>query len=249
MDLRSAPLNLRPDTLKEPAPKPPAAPPSTPPSAAGVRAPQLPEESVLRFLFPEEESKWPGPKDPNFPLINPLREEAIYQRQLKQEDAWALEITMRLRRPPGGPSILDGMQEDTLHGQSVQQYAPDLFDRYQRDSDFHNYVNIMLGYADDLATGDYYQGIADAHKAGIVGYHDRLKKLEEVGILAPGMGIPEQEQRHPGLIPVVEDAETASYKEGQAQLAKARANGGKILDLYYRLEFDIIKRKAAAESK
>jgi hypothetical protein len=139
--------------------------------------------------------------------------------------------------------------EDTLHGRAVQKYAPELFDRYQRDADFHAYVNLMLRNADDLAIGDYYQGIADAHKAGIVYYRDSLRKLENAEVLEKGMGIPDQEQRHPELIPVVQTVAVASGKEEDAQLAKARANSRVILDHYYRLEFGIIKQKATAESK
>jgi hypothetical protein len=76
VDLRVAkePLTLRSNNLKEPAPKPSLAP------VAGTSALQLSKASVLQFLFPEEESKWPGPKDPNFPLINPLREEPYISR-------------------------------------------------------------------------------------------------------------------------------------------------------------------------
>ena len=279
VDLRATndPSTLRPANLKHPAEDPAPVPSPAAPLAAAAVNPlqplppghlkflepepqagvvQFPSEDDLRFLFdaafPNDGPQWPGPKDPNYPLINPLREQAQFQQDLKRWDDWAFQTALdRTPRTDDFSYVGSPAQaaDEKFHSEAVQKYAPEVFERYRQDEAFHHYVDVILLSADFDSKLDYYQGIANAHKAAILASRDGLRKLEDAGELERGMGIPDQEQRHPAVIPKVQAVYVAATNEEDAEVARARTNAGSIIDGHYRSEFDHIQQRAVAESK
>ena len=120
-----------PDLLREPGtaispedvPAPAAAPP--PPGAL------LPEEkyAILKLLFPAPESGWPGARNPDEPLDNPLREEQSLKANLEGWDRWAVERAKGL--PETAPDPILSVTEWSLFYKpldrvAVAEFAPDL---------------------------------------------------------------------------------------------------------------------------
>lgn len=201
---------------------------------------KLPEDDLIRtFLFPGQKSVSPFPTNPDRPLVNPLRTEADLQAELKRWDDWAVQRTIHVA--DGNGTVVG----DELNRGVIQQYAPDLLGRFKADAAFHTDMVVRLNMAAQLAAIDYYQGLADGHKAAILTYQRGIEELQKKDVLSIGVPLEEQFITHPerqGMVQAIRDRAAAVETQSVQQ---AEATGHRRLDEEYRRVFDIVRAEAA----
>jgi hypothetical protein len=219
------------------------------PSASAPNPPPVANDWVKQFLFPGSLSSTSFAKNPNPPLTNPLREEKKLQAELKTWDDWAIQRATHIYDRPNDNSMLYplGTELALLNASAVKQYAPELLARYKRDTAFRQNVDQRLRYAAEDAALEYYQGLADAHKAAITAFQTSLENLAAAGALDKLVPLEEQYRLHPDRRQIVQSAwDRVSAKE-QTALAAAQADGSSKLDQKYQFVFQLIRGEAAQQ--
>lgn len=217
-----------------PAPAPP--PPGTP------TAP-LPEETIdfVKKAFPVPESRWPGAKNPDAPLNNPLREEASLRAELKWWDEWAVLRAKRVvpEETPGDVIALSlaGMPDRSI----VERYAPDLLARFVSEPGFGPELNARLRAAEDKVLLPYYRAQAEAHKAGVLALQAEMEKLAAAGTIERLAPLYDQFRRHPEREPIVRAARERIVAETQEALQKAFTDFAPLIDQEYQAVFKAIR--------
>lgn len=202
---------------------------------------QAPNAKDLDLLFQDgEKSRWPGPKNPGLPLMNPVWEEEKLVRQLKSWDDWATKTALQDTNLSGPPQL----GESELDRQIVQQYAPQLLGRFEQDKQFHADTVLRIKVATEQARLEYYQQIADAHKTALLRYRAEIQTLEDKGVLEKGMGLEDQVQRHPERREIIDATYKRVHADEDVAVDKAKASGSVILDKEYRTLFAIVVEQA-----
>ena len=203
---------------------------------------------MLEFLFPATPAPaGPFPKNPNAPLLNPLREQQKVNAELKAWDDWAVERAVHVSDPPKDPLYPAQTEKQLLNGSAVKEYAPELLSRYQNDPAFRKDVDLRLQYTNDLAALDYYKGLAEAHKAAILAYQAELEKLAAAGKIDKLTPLEEQYRLHPERQQLVQAAWQRVSAGEQAAEEKARQRGLANVDKEYRSIFQLIRGEAAQQ--
>jgi len=234
-----------------------AAPPalSAPPSPVTPSAQKSGNvrEDFLQLMFPGPSSpaapQAPAhsffPKDPNPPLLNPLREEQKVQSELKMWDNWATQQAIRVNTVGG--AYRSPAEERLLNTSAVKNYAPELLDRYKSDAAFRANVDQRLESANGHISINYYQGLADAHKASILEYQAELKKLADASKLDLLTPLEDQYRLHPERRALVTAVWQRVSADEQAAEDKARADGQSKLDREYKFVFQLVRGQAAQQ--
>jgi len=198
-----------------------------------------PEEGIsLVKLFGDDDSASRFfPKDPNPALINPLREEQELQSSLKAWDDWAVQSAIHI---PG-----EVYKNAWLNELTVKEYAPDLLDRYNADAAFRENVDLRLQATELLVALDYYQRLADAHKAALLAYESEWEKLAAAGTLDRLVSLGEQARLYPERRQIVLSLWNRIEVEEQNALTKAKAEGLSQLRREYQVFFQLIRSEAA----
>lgn len=203
---------------------------------------------VKEYLFPGNQPTSPFPSDPNPPLNNPLREEQKQQAELKAWDDWATQQAIHIHEShtePGQIAYPQGTVQAGLNRSAVQQYAPELLNRYNSDAAFRQSVDLRLQYTDEHIALAYYQGLAEAHKAAILEFHAELDQLTAAGKLDRLTPLDEQYKLHPERRQIVQAAWDRASADEQAALDKAHTDGSAAVDKEYQLAFQLIRGDAA----
>jgi hypothetical protein len=225
----------------------PVAPPS--PTAAPAPPPVASEWSK-QYLFPANQPSGPFPSNPNPPLNNPLREEQKQQAELKAWDDWAIQRATHIHdshTEPGELAFPQATSQAELNRSAVQQYAPELLNRYNTDAAFRQSVDQRLQYTDEHVALAYYQGLAEAHKAAILEFHAELDQLAAAGKLDRLTPLDEQYRLHPERRQLVQSAWDRASADEQAALVKAQAEGSAAVDKEYQFVFQLIRGEAAQQ--
>jgi hypothetical protein len=225
-----------------PAPMPPPSPIATP------APPPVANDWVKQYLFPADQPSSPFPRDPDPPLNNPLREEQKQQAELKAWDDWAIQRATHIHEShtdPGQIAYPQGMVQAGLNRSAVQQYTPELLNRYDTDATFRQSVDLRLQYTDEHAALAYYQGLAEAHKEAILEFHAELDQLAAAGKLDLLTPLEEQYRLHPERRQIVQSAWDRASADELAALAKAQAEGSAKVDKEYQFAFQLIRGEAA----
>jgi hypothetical protein len=219
------------------------------PALSTAQPPNRQVEDLLReFLFPANAtSSHLFPKNPNPQLTNPLREKERLQAELKAWDDWALEHATHIYDRPDDDGMLYPLATElaALNLISVKQFAPDLLGRYSTDSAFRQSVDVRLQHATEDGALDYYQGLADVHKATILAFHVELDKLAAAGKLDERVSLEDQYQLHPERRQIVQAAWDRASANEETALAKAQADGSGKLDKQYQFVFQLIRKDTA----
>jgi hypothetical protein len=216
-------------------------PPAAPPPPPGTSGPPSREDTVdvLKMLFPAPESKWPGAADPNAPLNNPLREEQSLRAELKWWDDWAV---LRAKRPPdeaGDP--LSVSLDRMIDRSAVEDYAPDLLNRFDNEPGFGYELSIRLRAAEDKVRLPYYQAQAEVHKAAVLALQAEMEKLAEAGTIERLAPLFDQFRRHPEREAIVRAVRARIAAEERAALEKAASDFAPIIDKEYHAVFRAIR--------
>jgi hypothetical protein len=206
------------------------------------------EDLIREFLFPANvTTSHLFPKNPSPQLTNPLREEERLQAELKAWDDWALEHATHIYDRPADDGMLYPLATElaVLNTSAVKQFAPELLGRYSTDSAFRQSVDVRLQHATEDAALDYYQGLADVHKATILAYRVELDKLAAAGKLDERVSLEDQYQLHPERRQIVQEAWDRASGNEETALAKAQADGSSKLDKQYQFVFQLIRKDAA----
>ena len=241
----ATPMASVPATAGQPAPRNAA---SSPPLSMAQPANRQVEDLIREFLFPGNDSaSHVFPKNPNPQLTNPLREEERLQAELKAWDDWALEHATHIYDRPDDDGMLYPLATElaTLNVISVKQFAPELLGRYSTDSTFRQSVDVRLRHATEDVALDYYQGLADVHKATILAFHVELDKLAAAGKLDERVSLEDQYRLHPERRQIVQAAWDRASANEESTLAKAQADGSGKLDKQYQFVFQLICKDAA----
>jgi len=233
------------------APTAPVAPPS--PGTPTTQESGKVREDFLQLMFPGPSSpaapQAPAhsffPKDPNPPLLNPLREQQKVQSELKMWDNWATQQAVRVNTVGG--AYRSPAEERLLNTSAVKNYAPELLDRYNRDAAFRANLDQRLESANGHISLDYYQGLADAHKAAILEYQAELKKLADASKLELLTPLEDQYRMHPERRALVTEVWQRVSADEQAAEAKARTDGLNKLDREYKFVFQLVRGQAAQQ--
>jgi hypothetical protein len=235
--------------------------PSASPAVAAYRAPIAPPATsqqgapppvtsawVKQYLFPANQPSSPFPSNPNPPLNNPLREEQKQQADLKAWDDWAIQRATHINgshTEPGQIAYPQGTVQAELNRSAVQQYAPELLNRYNTDAAFRQSVDVRLQYTNENVALAYYQGLAEAHKAAILEFHAEIDQLTAAGKLDRLTPLEEQYRLHPERRQLVQSAWDRASADEQAALTKAQADGNAKVDKEYQFVFQLIRGQAA----
>jgi len=265
-DTTSVPGPVQLGAAKTPEAIPPSQPlptyPSVPPAPASSALVQAPytagpdttphkvDNSIIQYLFPANQPSSVFPKVPDPPLNNPLREYQRLQDDLKAWDDWAVQQATHFHDShtvPGEIAYPQGTVQSMLNRSAVQQYAPELVDRYNSDAAFRQSVDQRLESTDEHVALDYYEGLAEAHKAAILEFQADLNKLVAAGSLDKLTPLEDQYRLHPERRPIVEAAWNRASADEQAALSKAQAAGGAAVDKEYQFAFQLIRGGAAQQ--
>ncbi len=220
-----------------------------PPSTPGPDyTPHKVGDSIL-FLFPADQPSKFFPRDPNPPLNNPLREDQKQQDELKAWDDWAIQRATHINdshTEPGQIAYPQGTVQAELNRNAVQQYAPELLNRYNTDTAFRQSVDLRLQYTNENVALAYYHGLADAHKSAILEFHTELDQLRAAGKLDRLAPLAEQYRLHPERLKLVHPPGIALLPMATA-LAKAQADGNARVDKEYQFVFQLIRGQAARQ--
>jgi hypothetical protein len=134
-----------------------------------------------------------------------------------------------------------------LNRNAVQQYAPELLNRYNTDTAFRQSVDLRLQYTNENVALAYYHGLADAHKSAILEFHTELDQLRAAGKLDRLAPLAEQYRLHPERLKLVQSAWDRASADGQTALAKAQADGNARVDKEYQFVFQLIRGQAARQ--
>ncbi len=206
------------------------------------KEPRVASNSVKKFLFPGSQSG-PFPRDPNPALTNPLREEQKVQAELKAWDDWAIQRAIHIHAA-GDKLSLDNTELAILNASAVQQYAPELLARYNSDAAFRRSVNQRLQFTDESVALDYYQWLANAHKAAIGAFQAGLEKLAAAGKLDRLTPLEDQYRQHPERLQLVREVQIRVKASEQAAVAEAQADANSRLDKEYQFAFQLIRRES-----
>jgi hypothetical protein len=102
-----------------------------------------------------------------------------------------------------------------------------------------------LRHATEDVALDYYQGLADVHKATILAFHVELDKLAAAGKLDERVSLEDQYRLHPERRQIVQAAWDRASANEESTLAKAQADGSGKLDKQYQFVFQLICKDAA----
>ena len=237
----------------EEAPAPHYAAPPAPGASSSQESGNV-REDFLQLMFPGPSSpaapQAPAHsfflKDPNPPLLNPLREEQKVQSELKMWDNWATQQAIHINDRPSG-AYPAAMEQTVLNTAAIKEYAPELLDRYTSDAAFHVNLDQRLQSADQLAALDYYQGLADAHKSAILEYQAELKKLADANKLDLLTPLEDQYRLHPERRALVTEVWQRVSADEQAAEAKARTDGLNKLDKQFQFVFQLVRGQAAQQ--
>ncbi len=230
--------------------RPPEPPPTpnypTPPSPTVDALASAPAASVLdqirQYLFPlSPAGARPFPKDPNPPLRNPLRDEQQLQVLFKAWDHWAIERATHVSDPAAASQYPSATERMMLNASAVQQYAPELLARYNSDPAFRQRIDERLARANDVVALEYYQAIADAHKAAIQLYQEELEKLMDSGKLDRSKSLEDQFERHPDRRQLVQDARERVDVSEEAALFNAQSQLSGQMSKEYQCAFQLIR--------
>jgi hypothetical protein len=221
------------------------------PGAPSVQESGKVRQDLMQLMFPGPSSPAASqapahsffPRDPNPPLLNPLREEQKVQEELKMWDDWATQQAIRVNTVGG--AYRSPAEERLLNTSAVKDYAPDLLDRYNSDAAFRANVDQRLESANGHISLDYYQGIADAHKAAILEYQAELKKLADANKLDLLTPLDDQYRMHPERRALVAAVWRRVSADEQAAEDKARSDGQSKLDKEYKFVFQLVRGQAA----
>jgi hypothetical protein len=240
----STPSTLRPPGTAGTANRAPAAPSTAPPSATSAQAPTPPQVAndwVKQFLFPGSQSAGPFPRNPNPQLTNPLRDEKDLQAELKTWDDWAIQRATHIYDKPADKLYPADTERAELNTSAVKQYSPEVLGRYNTDTAFRQNVDLRLQYAAEHVALDYYQCLAEAHKAAILAFHAELENLAAAGKLDERVSLEDQYRLHPERRQIVQSAWARVSAGEQTALAKAQADGSSKLDKEYQFVFQLIR--------
>jgi hypothetical protein len=204
----------------------------------------------MQLLFPADQRSISLPRDPNPQLNNPLREDEKQEAELKAWDDWAIQRATHINgshTEPGQIAYPQGTVQAELNRSAVQQYAPELLNRYNTDAAFRQSVDVRLQYTNENVALAYYHGLADAHKSAIVEFHaelDQLKAANKLDLLTP---LDEQYRLHPERRQLVQSAWDRATADEQAALAKAQAEGNAAVEKEYKFAFQLIRGRAAQQ--
>jgi hypothetical protein len=249
---RNPPAATQPSQASPSQPSSPAATanriPTMPPASTGQGAPPpITNAWVKQYLFPANQSTSPFPSDPNPSLNNPLREEQKLQANLKAWDDWATQQAIHIHdshTEPGEIAYPQGTVQAGLNRSAVQQYAPELLNRYDTDAAFRKSVDLRLQYTDEHVALAYYQALAEAHKAAILEFHAELDQLTAAGKLDRLTPLEDQYRLHPERRQFVQSAWDRASADEQAALTKAQAEGSAAVDKEYQFAFQLIRGEA-----
>ncbi len=177
-----------------------------------------------------------------------MREEQKQQAELKAWDDWATQKAIHIHESqtePGQIAYPQGTVQSGLNRSAVQQYAPELLDRYNSDAAFRQSVDLRLQYTDEHIALAYYRGLAEAHKAAILEFHAELDQLTAAGKLDRLTPLEEQYKLHPERRQIVQAAWDRASADEQAALDKAHTDGSAAVDKEYQLAFQLIRGDAA----
>jgi hypothetical protein len=177
-----------------------------------------------------------------------LREEQKQQADLKAWDDWAIQRATHINgshTEPGQIAYPQGTVQAELNRSAVQQYAPELLNRYNTDAAFRQSVDVRLQYTNENVALAYYQGLAEAHKAAILEFHAEIDQLTAAGKLDRLTPLEEQYRLHPERRQLVQSAWDRASADEQAALTKAQADGNAKVDKEYQFVFQLIRGQAA----
>lgn len=235
----------------EAAPTPRYAEPPAPGTPSAQESAKV-RQDLMQLLFPGDQSSasaepragYSFPKNPEPPLVNPLREQQKVQSELKGWDDWAIKQAVGNKNLGGiYPATTEQVLLDTA---AVKDYAPELLDRYKRDTAFRANLDQRLQSTDQFVALDYYQGIANAHKAAILEYQAELEKLVAAGKIEKYTPLEDQYRMHPERRAVVAEAWQRVSVEEQAAEDRARADGQNKLDKEYQFVFQLVRGQVRA---
>jgi hypothetical protein len=235
----STPSILRPPGTAVTAPGGQAAP-STP-TASSLAPPDQGMKDLEEFLFPASRSATFFPKNPNPPRTNPLREEKDLQVELKHWDEWAVQRATHIFDKPADDLYPAATERAILNTSVVKEYAPELLGRYRTDTAFRQNVDLRLQYATEHVALDYYQGLADAHKAAVLAFHAELEKLAAAGKIDKLVPLESQYLLHPERRQIVQSAWERVSAAEQTALDKAQEKGSGRLDKQYQFVFQLVR--------
>ena len=184
------------------------------------------------------------PKNPGPLLTNSLREEQRVQAELKAWDDWALQRATRIHDDSGDKLYPADTEAAVLNASAVSVYAPELLVRYRSDAVFRRSVDERLRYTNEHVALDYYQGLAEAHKAAILAFQAELEKLAAVGKIDKLVPLEEQYKSHPERRQIVQAIQNRVSSEEQAAVTKAQAESRGKLDKEYQGVFGLIRAGA-----
>jgi hypothetical protein len=232
--LREPGTAIRPEDM----PAPVAAPP--PPGALS------PEEkyAILKLLFPAPESRWPGARNPDEPLDNPLREEQSLKADLEGWDRWAVERAKGL--PETAPDPILSVAEWSLFYKpldrvAVAEFAPDLLNRFDSDGEFSYELSMRLRAAERRLMLPYYRAQAEVHKAAALARQAEMEKLAADGKIERLAPLSDQFRRHPERKAIVWAVWDRLAAEKAAALEKARAHFSPLIDKEHQAVFNAIR--------
>jgi hypothetical protein len=227
-----------------------SAPTPLPSTTGPDNTPHKVDDSIMQLLFPADQRSISLPRDPNPQLNNPLREDEKQEAELKAWDDWAIQRATHINgshTEPGQIAYPQGTVQAELNRSAVQQYAPELLNRYNTDAAFRQSVDVRLQYTNENVALAYYHGLADAHKSAIVEFHaelDQLKAANKLDLLTP---LDEQYRLHPERRQLVQSAWDRATADEQAALAKAQAEGNAAVEKEYKFAFQLIRGRAAQQ--
>ena len=223
---------------------PTTSPVPAPPSTSSSAPVQIAREWAKQYLSPGSGSASPFPEDPNPPLANPLREGQKVQAALKAWDDWAIQRAAHTTNPSADKLYPADAERAALNSAAFKQYAPELLDRYNSDPAFRQSVDLRLQHTNEHLALDYYQGLADAHKAAILEYQAELEKFAASGKIEKLTPLEDQLSLYPERRVIVQAVQNRVAADEQAALAKAQAAGAATLDKEYKFVFQLIRADA-----
>jgi len=214
---------------------------------------QSPAAEIKEYLFPgsadtspyPETSTRPFPGNPEHPWLNPLREEANMQEQIKAWDAWVRRRATEVRAQPTDQLLPAATERAALNASTVRQFAPELFDRYNTDTAYRRQIDQRLADITARAALDYYQGLADVHKTAIMKFEAERKKLADAGKLDLLVPLLDQVRQHPERNALIQSVVDQVAADEKAALARAKVDGLGKLDEQYQSLFQSIRGEAA----
>lgn len=172
-----------------------------------------PDKKAIDFLVETEvgsdsRSAWPGPKNPDVPLKNPL---------LPEHEA-NLQAGARLQLAEAESGSADPLTTVRLRQTTLSEISDAVGARYQSDPAFRKSIDNQIGQA--LAAirvqREHDAAVAEAHR--FANLRTAMDKLQAQGLLKPQVPLPEQEKSNPAVHAAMEQARSAARREEEQEL-------------------------------